>query len=129
MALVNLFWLAFVTDVGALESALPLSFLVAGAANGILLATHFTYLPELSEESERPIAVSVFTSVHGLLAGVAPTLWGLALRPGTSERGMNVENFALYFVCGCVVHSVLILLYSRLPDRRSAISVRVPVSR
>ncbi len=124
IVLVNGFWLALVTDVGALERVLALSFFAFGAAQGMSLATHFTYLPELSEQNERPVAVSVFTAVHGLLAGMAPTLWGLALRPPGLDRGIDVPDFALYFACGIGIHCALVVLYSWLPDRRPAIQSR-----
>lgn len=120
IVLVNGFWLALVTGAGTLDEILALSFFAFGAAQGVTLAAHCTYLPELSEQDERPVAVSVFTSVHGLLAGIAPTLWGLALRPTGVARGMDLSNFALYFACGIGIHSTLVLLYAWLPDHRAS---------
>ncbi len=119
MGAVELYWLAYVSGVTALEAALPLAYLVFGTSFGVNNATHFTYLPELGPEDERPVVIAVFTAMLGLLAGIAPMLWGLFLRQGGPEPGVHVEHFAIYCAVGAALSLVLVPLFGRLDDLRS----------
>jgi MFS family permease len=119
IAAVDLFWLAYVSGVAALEAALPLAYLLFGMAFGLNNATHFTYLPELGGEDERPVVIAVFTATMGLLAGLAPILWGLYLKESGPEPGMDVARFAVYFAVGTALSLLLVPLFGRLHDPRS----------
>ena len=125
MGLVQLYWLVYVSGAGALERGLPLAYLLFGMAFGLNNATHFTYLPELGPEAERPVVIAVFTAVMGVLAGIAPMLWGLFLKAGGPEPGVQVERFAGYFAVGIGLSLLLVPLFGRLVDpRRDASRLR-----
>ena len=129
-AAVDLFWLGLVSDAPAFDAlagdslllALAACYFTFGAAVGISNSTHFTYLPELSGEEKRPIAVAVFTSVHGMVAGLAPIAWGLLLKQGDGGLGINLSAFLVYLGAGLALSLVLIALFARLPDTRAGIS-------
>lgn len=122
---VDAFWLVFIhRNPGAggedpiAMAGLALAFLVFGAGSGIISATHATYLPELTPVHQRHIGVAVFTAVHGLLAGLAPTLWGLLLRKSGDTPGIDTASFAIYFATGLAVAALVVVLFARLPETR-----------
>jgi hypothetical protein len=60
------------------------------------------YLPSVCPENQRALTTSIHSSVVGLLGGISPILWGLALRPSGAESGMHVPIF-LFFLCFSVL--------------------------
>jgi MFS family permease len=117
-AIVYLYWLALLQGGAPLLPWLPAAFLAFGAAATISNSAHFTYLPSLAEEDERPVMVAVFTAVFGFLAGLSPVLWGLLLKQEGAVAGMNVDAFTLYFVVGAALSLTLVRLFGRLPELR-----------
>lgn len=115
---VELFWLAEVTGTGLARAWTPAAFFVFGVAVSISNAAHATLLPELSEAHRRPIAIAVFTSTLGFVAGLAPIVWGLVLKQPGPDPGLHIDRFALFFAVGAGVHLLLVVLYRRLPERR-----------
>lgn len=89
-----------------------------GMAFAINNATHFTFLPELSKEHERPVAIAVFTATLGLSSGLAPVLWGLFLRKSGQTAGIVEANFAVFFAIGIALSVLMVAFYARLPDHR-----------
>ena len=116
---VQLYWLAYVSGVSALEPALPLAYLLFGTAFGLNNATHFTYLPDLGGEDERPVVIAVFTAVMGVLAGLAPIFWGLYLKESGPDPGVHVARFAVYLGVGGALSLLLVPLFERLDDPRN----------
>jgi hypothetical protein len=97
---------------------LPLAYFALGAAAGVSNAAHFTLLPELSEVDRRPVSIAVFTSVLGVVAGLAPIAWGVALRQPGPEPGLQLSRFAAFFATAAAANALLAALYHRLPERR-----------
>jgi hypothetical protein len=117
-AAVFAYWLALVLGAAAFTGLLPLAYLAFGAAAAISNSAHFTYLPSLGNEDERPVVVAVFTAVFGFLSGLSPVLWGSMLKRGAEAPRMDVEVFAAYFVVGISLALLLIVLLGRLPELR-----------
>jgi hypothetical protein len=115
---VALFWLQAVTGGAPPMRWLPLAYFALGAAAGVSNAAHFTLLPELSEVDRRPVSIAVFTSVLGVVAGLAPIAWGVALREPGPEPGLVLSRFAAFFAVAAAANALLVPLYHRLPDRR-----------
>ncbi len=115
---VYLYWLAILLGAEWLLDALPLAFLVFGAGAVISNAAHFTFLPSLASEDDRPVTVAVFTATFGTLAGLSPVIWGLVLKQGGASPRMDVDAFAVYFAAGIALALLLIPLYGRLPELR-----------
>ena len=122
------YWLAILLVADGLLAALPLAFLLFGAAAVISNAAHLTFLPSLANEDERPVVVAVFTAVFGVLAGLSPVVWGLVLKQGGATPHMDADAFALYFAVGIALALLLIPLYGRLPELRELAGPREPVS-
>jgi len=114
VAAFDAFWLAYVAGASALQAWLPLAYLAFGAAVGVHNTAHSTYLPDLSSVERRPVALAVFTAVHGMLAGLAPMAWGLALRESGSEPGVHVDRFVLFFALGIASQVLLFVRYGRI---------------
>lgn len=119
---VELFWLAYVAGARGLEAGLPLAYFVLGIALAIHNTAHTTYLPELAPEERRPVALAVFTATLGMLAGLAPIVWGFALKRQDSLPGMRVDRFIAFFVLGIAFQLLLFWLQGRIPDRRGRAS-------
>lgn len=117
---VALFWLAAVTRGGASTAGVALAFFAFGVAAGVSNAAHFTLLPELSPESRRAVSMAVFTSVLGVVAGLAPIAWGLLLKAPGPAPGLRLGRFAAFFAVCAAANALLVLLYRRLPERRAA---------
>jgi Na+/melibiose symporter-like transporter len=117
-ALVYAYWLAFLLGAEALAAALPVAYLVFGVSTALGNTAHFTYLPSLSSDEERPVAIAVFTALFGLLSGLAPILWGLVLEESGPAQRMDVAAFAAYFAVGIALAAALWVLFARLTDPR-----------
>ena len=118
IGLVCLYWLLLVTGSDGLMPLLPGAYMLFGMAFAINNATHFTFLPELSEEHERPVAIAVFTATLGLSSGLAPILWGLFLKESGQTAGIVDSNFAAFFAIGIALSVLMVTLFARLPDHR-----------
>ena len=95
--------------------------LAGGLAGATALGNtaHFTYLPSLSSDEERPVAIAVFTALFGLLSGLAPILWGFVLEESGPAQRMDVAAFAAYFAVGIALAAALWVLFARLADPRA----------
>jgi MFS family permease len=116
---VELFWLVYVSGSAALVDWLPAASFLFGASVGVSNAAHFTVLPELAGEARRPVALAVFTATHGLLAGLAPMLFGLWLKKGGADPGLDLQRFAVFFAAGAAGNLLLAALFGRLRETRS----------
>lgn len=125
VALVNIYWLVLLNGADGLLPWLGVSYFVFGMGAGMLNVTHFTYLPELAEESERPITMAIFTAAHGVFSGVAPMLWGLLLRESGPTASLNADRFVGFFAVGLGLSLLLLFLYMRIPDHRSTLPAGV----
>jgi hypothetical protein len=105
------FWLAYVAGASALQAWLPAAYFAFGAASGVHNAAHSTYLPDLTSVERRPVALAVFTAVFGMLAGLAPMAWGLALREGGAAPGVHEGRFAFFFALGIASQVLLFVRF------------------
>jgi len=124
LALLYAYWLAIVTGrTEWLAFVLP-SFFVVGVALGVNGAAHITFLPELAPAEKRPMAVAVFGAAAGVLQGIGPVLWGLALRVGPDVPGVDPGGFAVFFALGIALSGIQIALLRSLPETRFAAAAR-----
>jgi Na+/melibiose symporter-like transporter len=117
---VALFWLAVVRGAGAGSPLVAVAYFVFGGAAGVSNAAHNTLLPELSEASRRPVAIAVFTSLLGVVAGLAPIAWGLLLKAPGPGPGLQLGRFGAFFAVAAAANALLVLAFQRLPERRAA---------
>ncbi|MDH5672670.1 MAG: hypothetical protein OEZ06_11005 [Myxococcales bacterium] len=115
---VFLFWLAVVRGEVFALTTLGASYFAFGVAAGVGQAAHMTFLPEISPMEKRPVALAVFGAVTGVVSGVAPMLWGLALRTGGAQPGVDIGNFTIYFGLGAGLSTLVLVLLPGLPDPR-----------
>ena len=123
---VCLLWL---TALESGSASMPLfvgAYVIFGVGVGMSQAAHFTYLPELAPAETRPVTVATFGAVSGMLSGLAPILWGIALRTGGSAPGVHLDRFAVFFWIGIALSTVGIALLHRLPDRRASVAAATP---
>jgi hypothetical protein len=64
--------------------------------------------------------MAVFTSVLGVVAGLAPIAWGVVLKAPGPAPGLRLDRFAAFFAVCAAANALLVPLYRRLPERRSA---------
>jgi len=118
----SLLWLGVLSDGERFAPLIWLAYVIFGVGAGISQAAHFTFLPELAPPEERPVTIAIFGAVSGVLGGLAPMFWGLALRSEGSVPGMDLGAFALffYFVIGASVLAIGLL--NSLPDSRTGLA-------
>ena len=121
IAVVDLFWLLVLNGVEVLGPWLGVSYFLFGCGIGMANIAHFTFLPELATDQERPINLAIFTATHGLFTGLTPILWGAVLKGGGSTPSMNLAGFHTFFVAALTVCALLLALYSRLPELRPSV--------
>lgn len=119
--LVCLSWLTIITLEMRVISLVWAAYFLFGVAVGLGQAAHFTFLPELATEEKRPVTIAIFGAVSGMLAGLAPMGWGLALRTAGTVPGIDLENFAIFFWVGIALSAVGIVLLRSLPDSRASL--------
>ena len=85
-------------------------------------AAHFTYLPELAGADQRPVSIAIFGAVAGMLSGLAPVLWGFALRGGGDAPGIDAEVFSAFFCTVIALSSLAIWRLESLPDSRLGVA-------
>lgn len=128
LAVVFGYWLGIVTGQAGWLGWVAVSYFVVGLANGVSNSAHFTYLPELSPAEKRPISVAVFGAVSGLLQGIGPVLWGIALRSAGDTPGVDSERFSIFFALGIALCAVSLTMLAFLPDVRASMLARRKVS-
>jgi len=115
MAATGLYWLLHLRGVPGLGGLLPATCFTAGLAVALWNSAHLKYLAHVCPGEERHLPLSVHSGVVGLLAGLAPTLWGLFLREPGPTPGMNLDVFALYFASGLLLQAGLWFACRHLP--------------
>lgn len=118
LALVHLFWLAVLSGGDALAPWLIVSYFLFGLGVGMTNIAHFTYLPELAEDGQRPITLAIFTATLGLFSGLTPMLWGALLKAPGPTQSIDAESFRVFFLVALGVSALLLGLYARLPELR-----------
>jgi MFS family permease len=124
IATVLVYWVFILTTSSLWLLAVAFSYLVVGIAVGIANAAHLTFVPELAPEEKRPITVAIFGAVAGVLQGLGPMLWGLALRTGDADPGVHGDRFLLFFLLGIGLVGVSVRLLSKLPEVRAGFEER-----
>jgi MFS family permease len=119
IALVFAYWLGIVNGEAGWLAFVGVSYFVVGTAVGVNNSAYITFLPELAPIDRRPIAIAVFGGVSGVLQGLGPMLWGLALRTGGDAPGVDRASFAVFFALGIAFCVVSLWLLRSLPDTRS----------
>ncbi len=117
-ALAYAYWLYALVVATPPTPLFAVAFACVGGANGIANTAHMTFLPELAPEEKRPIAIAIFGAITGVLQGLAPMLWGLALRASGEAPGVDLPGFVGFFVVGVATSLLAIVLLGRLPDPR-----------
>lgn len=108
--------------------ALFLLFFATGITNIVFTLSHLKYLPTLFTIEERPLAISIQSSLQGLLAGSMPILCGLLFRSVGTESEMNTGAFLVYIGISILIFLIFLPLYARLKpgDKSDASSIQIP---
>ncbi len=118
------FWIHYVLGAPLIGYLIPVAYFGFGATITAWNAAHLSYLPRVCPEPSRALAISIHSSVVGVLGGLAPILWGLFLKAPGANAGMPPHRFALYLAITAGVQIILFILVSRL---RSANQDRLPL--
>ncbi len=118
VASVLVYWVFILTTNSVWLVPIAFSYLVIGAAVGISNTAHFTFVPELSSEQKRPVTMAIFGAVAGLLQGLGPILWGLALGTGAAGPGIHRDRFLVFFLLGIGLAALSYRLLASLPEVR-----------
>jgi MFS family permease len=113
-ALVASFWLLFLQGHPALAYGLPLVYLCMGLAASFWFSANLSYLPAITFERGRALAVSVHGAITALAAGLSPVVWGLFLKQPGEATAVNASAFQVFFAVALAVALLLLLPVARL---------------
>jgi len=113
-------WLAETGGLGGGFGLYVTLYVLVGVAACFWFTAHLNYLPYVIEENDRPLMVAVNSSLVSLVSGVAPVLWGLALKETGPQGGTAVDAtwFRVYFVCLMLVAVALVPALMRIRLRK-----------
>lgn len=93
------------------------AYFLTGAGAATWAVANLNYLPKVTSAEERTLLVSIHGAITACLGGLAPMLWGLALKGETgSADSFHIGVFAWFFVSVVVGAVVLGLLVVRLEE-------------
>ncbi|MCC5835298.1 MAG: MFS transporter [Opitutales bacterium] len=118
---VLLFWLMMVSGRHEWAIWLPAVYMVFGMATSNWAIAHLKYMPSVCKTRERALAVSVHSSVVGVLGGIAPMVWGLFIRQSDGAPGVQSGAFAIYFMVALCIYAGLFLAVALLPRERKGV--------
>jgi MFS family permease len=108
-AVVSIYWFFLVTGyIEGLEKGLGIAYFIFGLSASQWVTAHLKYIPRVCDIKRQALHVSVHSSVIGIVGGLAPMLWGFAVRVPGSNPGVQGDWFALYFLA--LLFSQLVLL-------------------
>jgi len=116
-ALVAAAWLALLRGWGVTVDWLPAVYLVLGLAASCWFSATMKYLPQVVPQETRTLAFSVHAGTISLASGLAPILWGLAIKGHGVTPSVNVGAFQVFFLFVIVLLGGLLPVVARLPDR------------
>jgi hypothetical protein len=117
-AAVGVYWWFYLQNgFGGIAGVLVAYFLVGlGAATWAI--ANLNYLPQVVNPGERTLAVSVHGAITAFLGGLSPVVWGLFLKGGAGDRGINPDVFQWFFVSVVVGAVGLFPFLGRLPEEK-----------
>ncbi len=109
-------WILFISGNNWIQPLIGITFLMAGVAQACWYAAQMRYLPQLSADEDRPVAVSTLTSIIGLVAGSTPIIWGILLKAGDGLPGINRTAFLCFFLIAIIGHIILLPKFLKLME-------------
>lgn len=103
-------WWFFLQHEAAVAASLLIVYFFLGMGAASWVSANLNYLPRLTNDHNRPLRVSMHGAVTAFLGGISPIVWGLFLREGGGERGMDIAMFQAFFVF--VIVSQFVLLWN-----------------
>lgn len=116
-ASISTYWFFLVSGHAGLLPFLPVSYFFFGLSASQWVTAHLKYMPRVCSEEKQALHVSVHSAVIGLIGGLAPIIWGYAVKvPGTNP-GVQPDVFARYFIALLVAQIILFFYVPRLTSR------------
>jgi len=118
---VGVFWWVFLRGEASSLIGAYIAYFVLGLGAASWTIANLNYLPKITREEDRTLAVSIQGAVTACIGGLSPILWGLFLKKGsTAGAGMDTGVFQAFFVFVILVVLVLSPLLARLPEEKGA---------
>lgn len=109
-------WILYISGNDWIQPLIGITFLMAGIAQASWFAGQMKYLPQLSADEDRPVAVATLTSIVGLVAGTTPIVWGLLLKPADGLPGIDRTLFLAFFVIAIIGQILLLPKFLKLTE-------------
>ena len=107
-ATVGGFWWVFLHWGTGGMLGIGMAYFLAGAGAATWTVANLNYLPKVTPPADRTLLVSIHGAITACLGGLAPMLWGLALKgEAGAEESFHIGVFAWFFVV-VVVLAVLL---------------------
>ena len=110
-SIISTYWFFLVSGLyPPLQTALPLAYFLFGIAASQWIASHLKYIPRVCDVQKHALHISIHAAAIGIIGGLAPILWGYAVKVPGPRPGVQVDTFAWYFIALLAGH-LLLLLY------------------
>lgn len=112
---IALFWIVLLRGWARGLDYVPVVYFLVGFAASCWAAANMKYLPLAIAPERRTLAFSVHAAVTAVASGVAASAWGLVIKSGGPEPGVDVGWFQIYFLAALVTLVPVAFLVGRLP--------------
>lgn len=114
---VAVFWWVFLRGQAHSLIGAYVAYFVLGLAAASWTIANLNYLPKVTSEEDRTLAVSIQGAVTACIGGLSPILWGLFLKTDSpSGAGIDTGVFQTFFAFVLVSVVILSSLLARLPE-------------
>lgn len=96
---------------------MPALYILLGAGAGIFTAANVSYLAKIIPAADRALPVALHGAITLFIGGLAPVVWGLALKGGGAEPAINLVAFEIFFAVVLVGAIGMIALLQRLEEK------------
>lgn len=123
LALVLIYWLAYLRFGFGGYAGLCAVYLLFGIASVCWLVASANYLPRVIPDGERALMVALYGAATFVLGGLSPVLWGPLLK---NQAGFSVGAFFAFFLTELLATAVLAVLMMRRLDWRDPAVLPTP---
>jgi MFS family permease len=116
-ACIATYWFFLITGTEWLLGFLPLAYFAFGIQSSQWITAHLKYMPRVCDDRKQALHVSVHSSVIGIIGGLAPIFWGFMVKLPSSNPGVRLDLFAVYFLCLLAVHLTLFFYTGKLTSQ------------
>ena len=117
-AAVGAYWWVYLENGFGGQSGIMAAYFLLGLGAATWAIANLNYLPRLTGDDDRTLAVAIHGAMTAFCGGLSPTVWGFFLKESGTARSIDVGVFQAFFVTVAVGALLLLPWFARLPDNK-----------